>query len=766
MTSDPSTHEDNSATYPSVSKAVGLDKYESTENASSNACKTNTRASKEAIITKKQFKASHDAYSTKLDRLEDDEGYSSSSSFSSQSSYSSNDSASKSSNTDNIERAIHFLTHPSILDLPSHEKIKYLKLKGLTNREIKSAQSRLENVHDDYDKGVEFDQIYNARGKKKRKTRKRRQRKNSQEHVNEYSGLQQSSFSNDTKTPIQTYRPNSTSNQMNHPEEEFEDNPILPAITLGGMIAVTGLAAIRWLNGGDFVLFPPPQSKSPPNSANAINSMPVSHEIDVKEVTSTIDNEHESENLMVQDVTETNSNNESVDLQKPQHQYSYQYDESDLCDNRESSSEEYADQKPSSRQPTEALQETQILANEIKALSTSIQELRLFQEKKKSERASKDLTNSAMTLLQQNQETSPTSDSNMYEKQNKNAQVNLSLVMAFAEIKSDINTIKQHLLAQKDEGQRSFQKDILDKLEKIIESMKQIEQQRMTTETEENSQGTMNPNIKNEDGFTQKKSNWNTTEPVVKNEETPTKNYLSISPLEVHENDSQIDSDSKGQVSLTLEQALHKIQAYNDSATLQSGAPMLRLYTLNLSKNPMVPRYRKIYTTNASFQNKVQKLVGAMDLLQSVGFIENDNILEWKPELLSQAEDTDQIESTPTALNASKIEYATSMMKAAASGIQKILSDLSSNRMDNESTQNQIMSSPSISTLNSNNLSNTSFQTPDTKVDLLTSPPLMKKTEGLEDIVSDIPRPLNFDEDDIVSPEPILEYQEVNDHVE
>ena len=56
---------------------------------------------------------------------------------------------------------------------------------------------------------------------------------------------------------------------------------------------------------------------------------------------------------------------------------------------------------------------------------------------------------------------------------------------------------------------------------------------------------------------------------------------------------------------------------------------MLYLYCKNLSKNPTVPRYRKIYTNNNSFKKKVGNLVGAKEFLSALGFVERANFFEW-----------------------------------------------------------------------------------------------------------------------------------------
>eukprot|EP01082_Thalassiosira_pseudonana_P013409 g12218.t1 g12218 contig6:1473417-1475454(+) len=78
-----------------------------------------------------------------------------------------------------------------------------------------------------------------------------------------------------------------------------------------------------------------------------------------------------------------------------------------------------------------------------------------------------------------------------------------------------------------------------------------------------------------------------------------------------------------------LEEAIRSLSNKNDTNELKAGAQMLYLYCLNISKNPTVPRYRKIYTNNNSFQKKVGNLVGAKELLSAVGFVERTNFFEW-----------------------------------------------------------------------------------------------------------------------------------------
>ena len=80
---------------------------------------------------------------------------------------------------------------------------------------------------------------------------------------------------------------------------------------------------------------------------------------------------------------------------------------------------------------------------------------------------------------------------------------------------------------------------------------------------------------------------------------------------------------------LSLREAIRTLAEENESSLLREGAQLLYLYVINLSSHPHVPRYRKIYTSNESFQ-KVEQLVGGKKLLLALGFVEKPNCLEWE----------------------------------------------------------------------------------------------------------------------------------------
>ena len=91
---------------------------------------------------------------------------------------------------------------------------------------------------------------------------------------------------------------------------------------------------------------------------------------------------------------------------------------------------------------------------------------------------------------------------------------------------------------------------------------------------------------------------------------------------------------------LSLKDCIIQIAEKNNDVKIKIGSQLLYLYLTNLSSKPDNQRYRKIYTSNESFQ-KVENMIGGKDLLHVVGFEfeEDDNdddnnnkgILEWIP---------------------------------------------------------------------------------------------------------------------------------------
>ncbi len=79
----------------------------------------------------------------------------------------------------------------------------------------------------------------------------------------------------------------------------------------------------------------------------------------------------------------------------------------------------------------------------------------------------------------------------------------------------------------------------------------------------------------------------------------------------------------------SLKDVIRTLAEDNESTALRVGAQLLYLYVIHLLSNPHVPRYRKIFTANESFA-KVQQLHGGVDLLRAVGFVERESYWEWQ----------------------------------------------------------------------------------------------------------------------------------------
>jgi PUB domain len=80
-----------------------------------------------------------------------------------------------------------------------------------------------------------------------------------------------------------------------------------------------------------------------------------------------------------------------------------------------------------------------------------------------------------------------------------------------------------------------------------------------------------------------------------------------------------------------LERALEQLGRSNEHSVMRAGVQLLYLYVVNLAGNAQIPRYRKIFTSNESFK-RVDRLVGGRDLLTAVGFESRENCLEWLPD--------------------------------------------------------------------------------------------------------------------------------------
>lgn len=145
----------------------------------------------------------------------------------------------------------------------------------------------------------------------------------------------------------------------------------------------------------------------------------------------------------------------------------------------------------------------------------------------------------------------------------------------------------------------------------------------------------------------------------------------AVGSLETSMTDDWASSSDEDQPS--LHRALQRLAQEQDtsasSSSRRQGLSMLFLYVNNLATQPRVPRYRKIFKSNESFQ-KVEQLSGARELFLSVGFVEgsNTNYLEWQPVEAANA-------SGKATANAEDAETRyIELLKSAAAGLQVLKS--------------------------------------------------------------------------------------------
>lgn len=168
----------------------------------------------------------------------------------------------------NIQKAIRFWNHPSLANISSEEKRGFLHAKGVTDAEIHKAWERI--MENDAPTSVSTKNTVNATANSAASTIASQGAQNLStpqynpnlntpgQHANMYP---QSTYA---QPPYYNSQYNSQYPQLQEMEEEGPLTLMQGAslVTLGGFVGLTAAAAARWLNGGDFELFPGPRYPS------------------------------------------------------------------------------------------------------------------------------------------------------------------------------------------------------------------------------------------------------------------------------------------------------------------------------------------------------------------------------------------------------------------------------------------------------------------------------------------------------------------------
>ncbi|KAL9189005.1 hypothetical protein ACHAXT_011495 [Thalassiosira profunda] len=412
--------------------------------------------------------------------------------------------------------------------------------------------------------------------------------------------------------------------------EETEPPPSLfPAWAGGFSLGVFCLAALRWLNGGDFVLFPSP---------TAAESLAVGAKRGEAPLASV--NEEETD--------ESESQEELPEESEDEYE---EYDPNEEDDkglgmllNGTANAQDY-------HHPDEALPSYNELVLEIRSLTSAIHSYRDVQERANraaTAQAGRGVTNDAMDFLRQKK----ASDVEQGEVKTGALEGEAAATIAslLTEMSGDLSTLKESFCkgengsdAAKEEdlskGEEQVTADedsdstedpstqidtVLDKIQKILAIVETKEE----NESDDLNQGLVAEAPNNEAAVESESSVADGPAASAKETDTPSIDS-DEKKLEESKEPMPEQSDKSEEPTASVEDALQKLSTNNDPADLKLGAQMLYLYCLNISKNPTVPRYRKIYTNNNTYRNKVGNLVGAKEFLVAVGFVERTNFFEW-----------------------------------------------------------------------------------------------------------------------------------------
>ena len=605
--------------------------------------------------------------------------------------------------TQQQERIKRFLQHPSIQNLSPELKLEYLKSKGIQDEIIQPTMDSMETIWNDSKLLSNYSSMQNSNTKE---TGIGQAPKKNSRDINGISSARNSMLQQQQNPPpnndnVQAFANTNTNhsppippihpNQYHYqPQQSLPPelpNPLVP-ITIGGIISLFGVATFRWLNGGDFVLFPPSVihhdgggGASPTLTSNSLsndnnrNVHSSQHDINrnLNIITGMKDSSNEGDEVYIEE------EEEGVDEEDQNDMYHEILQNEAIKDNS-----------------------TTMLSNNLQNLTLAIEHYAAIQEKQVKDKAKEQAklkTDNVMDMLRRkskdiNNNSKRNNDDDDDDDKNNNdtfkndngeiipnldmrssASVNLQTLVQIIEMKCNIISMKDAIISLVQSAQQSENnaldqsKNMVEKLDNILENVKLIEDKLCskssksyrkddsdadhknnmdkdieTTERQillDQKEEQKNNGLKsvNEKNMTQEMSaTTNNIEEVFDEKNPPLDSKPLVQNDESKGSSSSSDSskanDDEIQYSSGIEavkEALQKFQQSNETPIIKSCAQMLILYTSNLSSNPNSKQYRKIYTNSKTFIDKVGNVEYAKDVLYAVGFVdEGKSILEWK----------------------------------------------------------------------------------------------------------------------------------------
>jgi len=508
-----------------------------------------------------------------------------------------------------IQKALTFWNHPALRDVPSSEKRRYLQdQQGLTNAQIHKVWEEIVGT-------PRVGSDSNSRSSNTSPHNTAPQHYSAHPH-HPYNHYNQSppvppanfgQYFNSNQSP--SGYDYSQSNTMGggrqqtfppHPNDHEADASIsvprgLSLLTVGGALGVTGAAAVRWLNGGRFELFPSTTRNSDVANKKTLAEEPIQQE----------------PNNQKQDTNGQNS--------KDGRQWNADRDNLGNEEEYEEEDDDYNDGEYSDIEEEEEYDLEECLLERMDALLSSIDSNSVLQEKLIHKLANTStITDESMSLLKQNK--SGTKASNTNETAVKNNKTLAELKDVKDSLTSLYNSMKS---ADSDNGKKEDLQNewstLLNKFDNCIQALEEPLDSSVAD---------------SEAGDTKSTSTSETTQTENPGKQDSIQLLPPAPATPAAGNESGISSSDMTAtlMPLSLSDCIVKLVEKNNPLTLKSGSQLLYLYLANLSGKPDNRRYRKIFTSNESFK-KVETMIGGKELLCVVGFVEDSDkgVLEWVP---------------------------------------------------------------------------------------------------------------------------------------
>jgi hypothetical protein len=519
-----------------------------------------------------------------------------------------------------VKKAISFLRNTEIQDISPSEKRKYLTSVGMTQDEIDTA----------------LDRMALAKPVGSRSSHQQQQQHN---HYGPHRspGMPQNNH----------YLTNNHNMGGNNYREDLEgdtSNNFSFSSWVGGFcMSAFCLAALRWLNGGDFVLIPPPMAGN--NNMSAVGRIKLSNDDTQDNEDNTDDGEESNESNYLQD--DEDASYGDPDLKMILNDGSANHEILHGNNNQEDSSS-FED-----------------LVMEVKSLSLAITSFREEQDRANRVTAAqlgKGVTDDAMDFLRQQKPVLlKKSGETAVDKMDLARIISLITEMvhgltqlkdSFSDEKIDVEENDTTKKNENDANDDDDETDVSSKINIALEKGKEV--LALIQNADETGIGINNIDSEQIAPLNERRSDSDNGSERTKSGDSEEADSGTIEQEVI--SSSSVGDNADGDTSVVddksedLEKALQVLSSQNKAEELKVGANMLYLYCKNLSKNPTVPRYRKIYTNNNSFKSKVGNLAGACDFLFALGFVERSNFFEWSPPNETSSDTKSQLDFALVAL--------------------------------------------------------------------------------------------------------------------